>query len=245
MKVAVVTPYYKEKISVLRQAHDSVRSQTYPCRHFMVADGFPHAYFQNNPDCDHTSLPLANADNGNTPRAIGGLLAQAQGYDAVAYLDADNWFEPEHIARLVAEQQRNGTMLAVAKRRFVDLDGEPLQVSEGEENENRHFDTSGWLVTRPAFDLLRAWLMPKPLSPICDRIFLAKVIHDRYPVAVVNERTVVFRTQYAAHYERIGRQPPPGAKRRDDIWGQATPYLTSKLGAQEVVASLGFYPIFN
>src|SRR5579871_2244121 len=106
LKVAVVTPYYKESPEVLRKCHESVLAQTHKCDHFLVADGHPSPLFANHPH--HIILPHANGDNGNTPRAIGGLLAESQGYDAVAYLDADNWYEPTHIANLVAAQERHG-----------------------------------------------------------------------------------------------------------------------------------------
>ena len=42
MKIAVVSPYYREADDVLRTCLDSVRAQTYAdCRHFVVADGVP------------------------------------------------------------------------------------------------------------------------------------------------------------------------------------------------------------
>ena len=98
--VAVITPYYREDTEKLRRCHESVLRQTGEVTHFMVADGFP------NPEVDrwdvqHVSLGAAHGDNGNTPRGIGALLAFAQGFDAVAFLDADNWFVDNHISSLL------------------------------------------------------------------------------------------------------------------------------------------------
>ena len=91
-KIAVITPYYKEPDAELQRCMDSVRiratratiswyqmvSQTTQC-------GVPEVV--------HIELGSSHADNGNTPRYAGGLVALAQGYDGIAYLDADNWFE--------------------------------------------------------------------------------------------------------------------------------------------------------
>jgi glycosyltransferase involved in cell wall biosynthesis len=241
MKVAVVTPYYKETAAVLRQCHESVLAQTHPCHHILVADGHPVDMFESSPRTMHVVLPQANADNGNTPRAIGGLLAESYGFDAVAYLDADNWYRPEHIERLLAAHLSTKAPLVCSKRNFYTLDGELLPVTEAQEDEHLHIDTSCWIVFRPAFAMLRAWLMPKQLGPVCDRIFLRKAIHDRFEIRAVMDRTVAFRTQYAYHYQLAGAEPPPDAKTSAEFESCAA-YLKSPEGIAEVVRMLGFYP---
>jgi glycosyltransferase involved in cell wall biosynthesis len=100
MKVAVVTPYYREPIEKLRRCHDSVMAQTRACTHFMVADGFARDEIDDW-DVQHIRLPLGHADFGNTPRCLGALSALNQGFDGFAYLDADNWYHPEHAESLV------------------------------------------------------------------------------------------------------------------------------------------------
>ena len=96
LKIAVITPYFKEPLEVLRQCFESVQAQGVRADHFFIADGHPR------PELElwgvkHVVLPQAHANNGDTPRGIGGLLAEAEGYDFVAYLDADNWFQPNQI----------------------------------------------------------------------------------------------------------------------------------------------------
>ena len=97
MKAAVITPYYKEDISVLRRCHLSVLDQEVNCRHFMVADGFPNDSVSSW-DCEHIILPSSHADNGNSPRAIGSISAMNQGYQLLLMLDADNWFCANHVS---------------------------------------------------------------------------------------------------------------------------------------------------
>ena len=106
LKIAVVTPYNKENDDILRQCHVSVLRQSYPCTHILVADGHPKSLFDE-PKTMHVILPQANGDMGNTPRAIGGILADAYGFDAVAYLDADNWYDPSHIEGLITAHEAN------------------------------------------------------------------------------------------------------------------------------------------
>jgi hypothetical protein len=239
-KIAVVTPYHREPDGVLQQCHESVLRQTYPCHHILVADGHPRPLFDGSPRTMHIALPLENGDNGNTPRAIGGLLADRYGFDAIAYLDADNWFDDDHIEVMLEGHRQSGHPLVACKRTFVDLGGDPLAIAEHEEERHRHVDTSCWLLFRPAFPLLKAWLMPRALSPVCDRVFFHAVLNARLPITAAACRTVTFRSQYAVHYQAAGLTPPPGAKVIDASIASANAFLASPDGAAAFTAALGF-----
>jgi glycosyltransferase involved in cell wall biosynthesis len=115
MRVAVITPYYREDQNILRKCHESVRQQTHPCAHFMVADGFPREEISRW-EVEHFILPKAHGDSGNTPRGIGSLSAMNQGYDAIAYLDADNWFYSNHIGAMVDLYGKTGAAVCTASR---------------------------------------------------------------------------------------------------------------------------------
>jgi glycosyltransferase involved in cell wall biosynthesis len=243
LKIAVVTPYYKERDNILVQCHESVAQQSYPCTHILVADGHPKPMFNEQPKILHVTLPQANEDTGNTPRAIGGILADAYGFDAVAYLDADNWFDRTHIEGLVAVHEANNQIsLVTCKRRFYDLEGQELFISDADEDANVHVDTSCWIVFRPAFSLLRGWLMPKVLGPIGDRIFLQKAVHERFWRVATDKRTVAFRTRYAVHYQAAGLPAPEGSKSSTLLNEEMRKYLLSTDGVAEITNCLGFYP---
>lgn len=239
LRVAVVTPYHRESDDILRQCHESVSRQTLECHHVLVADGFGRDFFDAAPRTRHVRLPQAHDDNGNTPRAIGGVLADRQGFDAVVYLDADNWYEPGHVEAMIAGL-RPGRPLVACKRNFVDAGGQPLGVREHEEELHRHVDTSCWLIARPAFALLTAWLMPKPLSPVCDRVFFHKAVRSGFGITAADCRTVNFRTRYGVHYGRDGRAAPDGAKSSADIIRAANDYLASAAGAAAFRDAMGF-----
>ena len=244
LKVAVVTPYHSEPEPVLMRCRDSVSRQTYPCTHIMVADGHALPMFDHVQGVLHVTLPLENADYGNTPRAIGGLLADAYGFDAVAWLDADNWYDIDHIEKMVRTVETyQSIQLVSCRRRFYDSHQNDLGITEAEEDNGSHVDTSCWFVLRSAFCLLRFWLLPKTLAAIGDRLLLGKVIHDQFRRIATQDRTVCYQTIWASHHLKAGRQPPPGAKHLDTT--EVMRFVRSPEGVAEVTRVLGFYPSFR
>ena len=246
VRIAVVTPYFREPRDVLWQCHRSVLDQQvgtelFRAEHFLIADGHPLAEIDDW-TASHVRLPSAHGDNGNTPRGLGSLLAKAEGYDFIAYLDADNWFHAGHLASLLALHRQTGSPVCSAIRTFHDLAGNRLEVSETDEDALRHVDTSCVLIHRSSFDLIGVWLdMPRMLSPICDRVFLAAILHNQRSVRSTGQRSVAFRTQYASHYRAAGAPVPQGAKDADHAGGVLA-YLVSPQGVTECVQALGFWP---
>lgn len=211
MRVAVVTPFYNTPIKWLEQCHASVRAQTHPCTHFLVSDGSGE-----NPLPDFVGefirLPKPHADNGNTPRAVGSIAAASEGFDAIAYLDADNWYTPDHIDSLVTLQAQTRAAVCTSARSLYDLDGGLLGICEEVDGVN-FADTSCLFITRPAFGLTLQWaLMPKEFSVVCD--FWIWSCTRRSPHSAAHSRlaTMAFRTTYPHHFSRLGLAPPPGAK---------------------------------
>jgi glycosyltransferase involved in cell wall biosynthesis len=220
-RVAVITPYYRESLEVLRHCHDSVRTQTFSCTHFMVADGHPHP--EVSPwAVQHLILAKSHDDNGNTPRAIGSLSAMNQGFDAIAYLDADNWYYPHHIEAMIRLQQQTSAAVCTATRSIHRSDRSLMYIDRRECDGRQHVDTSNLFLTSAAYRLLSLWaMMPKQLGPICDNIFWQAIMARRISTAHHPEPTVAFQTQYAAHYTDIGEKAPEGTKLNADSTGRA------------------------
>lgn len=211
MRVAVVTPYYKETDAVLSQCHTSVLAQTHPADHFLLADGFPNPLV-NGWRADHYVMPCAHADNGNTPRVAGALSAFNLGYEAVAFLDADNWFRPDHVERLVALQRRTGAAACASNRTMHRPDGSYM--FDDDKNDGRaHVDTSCLFLTRAAMPVLARWaMMPRQLGPICDTVYWTTLRQARLPCAHHAEPTMAFRSTYEADFRRLGEASPPNVK---------------------------------
>ncbi len=240
-RTAVITPYYRERPSTLRRCHESVLAQGARVDHFMIADGHRQDGVEGW-NVKHISLPHEHGDNGNTPRAVGSLLAQCEDYDFIAYLDADNWFHPGHLAGLLDHQRETKADVVTCFRTFHGLEGELLNISERAEETGKHVDTSCYLISKTAFAATRVWgLMPKPLSPLCDRVFLGAIRHGRFSTSSTRRRTVAFETQYGHHYQMAGVAPPEQHK-TDEVFKPGIEYLKTNKGIAECVDLLGFWP---
>ena len=75
-----------------------------PSDHFLIADGAPQDWIDHE-GVRHIRLDRTHGDFGNVARSIGALLAAGERYDAVAFLDADNRIDPDHVARCLAAAQ--------------------------------------------------------------------------------------------------------------------------------------------
>src|SRR6266478_7359441 len=115
LRVAVVTPYFRVPDEWLKQCHNSVAAQQHPCTHILVADGEPQQVAAE-VSAEHIVLEKRHADYGDTPRLIGSQAAIRQGFDAIAYLDADNWYYPHHVASLIALHEMTGAAVCTSQR---------------------------------------------------------------------------------------------------------------------------------
>ena len=205
-RVAVVTPYYKEPETELRRMLDSVAAQTAPCHHILVSDGFPSDVARA-PGVTHIALGASHRDNGNTPRYVGALVALAQGYDAVAFLDADNWFEPRHIERLLARQHETGAGAVFSLRNIYLPDGTKVPKDDEMDVARLHADTSCMFITRGCEFALHLWgQMPMEWGPVCDRVVFVELAGHR--IAWTKNRTMNFKSHYAGTYVAAGRPVP-------------------------------------
>lgn len=208
MKAAVITPYCKEELSILSRCHRSVGNQEVGCRHFMVADGFAREEVSGW-DCEHIILSKPHADTGNTPRAIGALSAMNQGYELICFLDADNWYGPDHIAEAIRMKRENPDADIAALRRHIVLpDGTPVPDSS-EDIDRRHIDTSCYAFFESGFPLLSLWaMMPPFLGPMGDRIIFAAAQARGMRVVWSTRKTCTYVSNYRESYLAANRIPP-------------------------------------
>jgi glycosyltransferase involved in cell wall biosynthesis len=218
MKICVVTPYYQESIEWLVQAHTSVRSQTIEARHILICDGSTPAPI---PDFQGTHVVLQRnyRDYGNTPRLIGCYNAITQDADAIAFLDADNWYYPDHLRSLSA-LAANTQLDAVASARMLHrLDGTPMIKCPTVDGTN-YIDTSCLLVFRPAFRHLIAWVLQSQETAAETDQFLWRLLRDSgVRMAFVDRPTVAYRTRHQIHYDQAREAGPPGTVLRSDLHG--------------------------
>lgn len=218
MSVAVITPFFDKPGAWLQQCLDSVARQTIPCVHFMVCDGDAPAGVEMGRSVEVLRLPRPHQDYGNAARAIGSVSAISQGFEAIAYLDADNWYEVDHLQTLLQAQQATKAAVCTCGRNLFDLEGKLLGPCP-EVDGKQFVDTNCFLLTRPAFSLVSVWYMlPRAQAKAGDRVFWRAVLESKLGHTHVPDRTVAFRTIYEAHYRYFGKEPPPGAKRTPRSW---------------------------
>jgi glycosyltransferase involved in cell wall biosynthesis len=213
--VAVITPYHGEDLSVLAACHSSVRHQTFPCLHVLVADGLPQPILDTW-EAHHVVLPVSHHDIGSTPRLLGSFHAIGLGLDAVAFLDADNWYDPEHIEGLMSARREQGAAYVSSGRMLWSLDGVPMGPCPLIDPA-RFIDTNCMLFGREAFHLLHNWvLMPDYCHLIGDRIVHNLLLQSGLPLAHVDAQTVNYRCNKEGLYKQLGQPVPAGVLPRPD-----------------------------
>jgi glycosyltransferase involved in cell wall biosynthesis len=218
MKICVVTPYFQENLEWLMQAHASVRSQTIEARHILVCDGAAPAPI---PDFNGTHIILERnyRDYGNTPRLIGCFNAMTQEADAIAFLDADNWFYPDHLEYLCRVAAAANLQAVASARMLHRLDGSPMMKCPTVDGQG-YIDTSCLVVFRPAFQHLIAWVLQSQSQAAETDQFLWGMIRDSgAPIAFVDRASVAYRTRHQVHYDQASEAHPPGAVSRRDLHG--------------------------
>lgn len=226
-RICVVTPYFREDREVIARCLDSVNRQTVPVDHLLVADGFPQAWLDG-AGVRHIRLDKSHGDYGNVGRGLGALMAIAEKYEAIAFLDADNWYEPDHIEScLAALAAVPEAPYVVARRDFVRPDGAILPLPGTEDlPHGDHVDTNCYLLLPPTFPLLHYWCSsPREFAAVGDRLFRLVLKTRLGPPAIVSDRrTVKYLCLFEALYRAVGEAPPPGAKPSVD-WSPAIAWL--------------------
>jgi len=119
--VAVVTATVGRES--LKATIESVKAQTYPCRHYIFTDGVAWHEFDvsGHEGTEWCYLPVKTGGNGIMN---GGILA-ASAYlvqeEMICWLDDDNTFEPNHIEELVAA--KGDKPIAHSLRKLLNPDG--------------------------------------------------------------------------------------------------------------------------
>jgi glycosyltransferase involved in cell wall biosynthesis len=208
---AIITPYFKEPPEILKRCIDSVKQQSISADHFLISDGHPQDWVDSS-GVRHLRLSMAHNDSGNTPRGIGALLAISEGYTGIGFLDADNWYDPDHVEQCCTAANSVAAAppdLVAARRRSLLPDGTVTNLSE----EPNHIDTSCYWLLEGSFAVAHHWLTMVPqVAPACDRVFYKVVQANLLRICYTKSETVNFVGNYEDFYRAVGKTPPPDAK---------------------------------
>lgn len=128
--VTVITPTIGSP--KLKDAIESVKNQTYKCKHVVVVDG-PEKW-QNAVDVCGISMaysdgvtfvaaPENTGANGFNGQRIYAAYPHLINSDYILFLDEDNWYEPNHVASLVETIEKNNLDFAYSLRKIHSKDG--------------------------------------------------------------------------------------------------------------------------
>lgn len=215
-RTLIVTPYFNEPRALIERCIDSVARQTVHADHLLIADGHP-AMWIDALSVRHIKLDRCHANFGNTPRAIGLLMGVAEGYSGIGLLDADNWIDDDHVAACWDAAARGlGCDYVAARRRLMHPDGREMAIID--EPVETHIDTSCFFLLEGSFATLPVWgTIPRPLSPICDRIFYAACKAQGLKQAITDHVTVNYHVTVRFFFDLIGESAPPDAKAGADF----------------------------
>ena len=236
MKPAVITPYYQEDEKILRRSYLSVRNQSVSAQHFYVGDGV------SNPLIDawsvvHMSLPINSANNGNTPRCLGALLAASLGHNPIFFLDADNYYLVNHIQEALSVKELNPDADVIFSGRQILLDDGTIFYPAREDRLRLFADTSTMCFFKSSFSALWLWgVIPKKLSPICDRIIYESISTMGLSTAWTEKPSMVFESHYKAHYQAAKKRPV--YKYHDPDWDYLKTILPSELSEFKAATGL-------
>jgi glycosyltransferase involved in cell wall biosynthesis len=212
-KFAIVTAYFKEEKYLLERCLRSVRQQSVAADHIVIADGAPQAWLDE-AHVRHITLDRSHGDYGNTARGVGALLAVAEDYDAIGFLDADNWLELDHIAQcLAAAATVSGEPCdyVIAQRNHKRPDETTIAVDD--EPIIEHVDTNCFFFLPGAYHMIQRFAMiPKQLSIIGDRLFYKQLQAQQLRAAIVPVKTVNYQCMWESIYRSVSETPPDGAK---------------------------------
>ncbi|HYE53129.1 MAG TPA: glycosyltransferase [Azospirillaceae bacterium] len=229
----VVTPYYKENRDILERCLDSVRRQTVPAEHIVVADGHPQDWLDG-AGVRHIRLDRSHNDYGNAARGIGAMLAVAENYDGIAFLDADNWYDPDHVEACLAAADASPARpdFVAAQRRFVRLDGSPMPQSPKDQPIAAHIDTNCYFFFPMSYHVINKWCtIPQIMAAHGDELFYHYCVSENITFAVTDRRTVNYTCLFAFCYQQLNEVPPPEAKPQVNWF--ATQHWLASLPAEE------------
>lgn len=204
MKVAVVTPTIGSNL--LSHCLSSVQEQTYEnLTHYLFVDGADAEFKLDNMTFSHSgkkdikTIKLEeNVGKGWYGHRVYAACSFLVNADVIVYLDEDNWFEPNHIEKLV-EKLEQGYDWVYSLRKIYDKNGNYLCEDNCESlgkwpvyfrDDVYHIDTSSFAVRRDvAVRIGHAWYGQWG----ADRQFFTALKHHFPKFECTNEHTMCYR----------------------------------------------------
>jgi len=218
MKIAVITAYCSDDFAYIDRCIRSVRDQSTQATHFVVADGcdVPLSNAQL-AGVNILRIPIRHHDYGNTPRFVGSHLAIEKGFEAIAFLDADNWYHTDHLSSLVSLHRSTDALIGASQRIICAVDGTPIGLCLLS-GTPIFADTSCMMFFRNATHFGRLWgEIPSDFHAIGDRILWKSIIDEGASQFFTARPTIGYTAKHRSFYERAGIASPPSMRTKTGI----------------------------
>lgn len=176
----------------------------------MVADGHP------SPEVDqwearHIQIPYAHGDYGDLAKSIGAMEALVEEFDGIAFLDADNWYRPDHLEKAILRHQESGADVVVTYRYFCDRNEKPLAQCLNTDGVN-FADTNCLIFFGKSRPLACEWYkIPSWAHCICDRVLWSWIKKSDAKIFPSRDCTVCYSLEYEGVYKLLEIEAPPEA----------------------------------
>lgn len=193
-EVAVVTATTGR--DTLAKTIESVRQQTVSCTHYVFVDGVEWPEFVRTQDQDvkWCRLPVKTGGNGIMN---GGVLAASPFLVAepmIAWLDDDNWFEPDHIEKLL--KAKGQKPYAYTLRKLVNVDGSFFDYDDCESLGpwTKFIDANCYLIDRSiAMQTSFLWMQTTGTLNVGDRHLYQALEQNKVEFGATGEYTLNYR----------------------------------------------------
>ena len=182
LSILIVTPVFIEDLKIIERCLNSIKKQNSIChiKHLLIFDGIsrvdlPEDFETAYPNTVFRRCTYNHDDYGDYIRRIGTRIAICKNYDALSYLDIDNYLSQSHVERVVEKFYKENKNIIISKRRIFSENG-PIE----NEDKSNFFDTNTITFFGEAMKIGLLWgKYPKELSLIGDRI-ISKYITKNY-----------------------------------------------------------------
>lgn len=179
----------------LKQTIESVRSQTYPCRHYVFTDGVTVST-EGYEDVMWCHLPVKTGVNGIMNGGIAAASAYLVQEDMMCWLDDDNWFDPTHVEELVKAKENKP--YAYSLRKLLNPDGTFFDYDD--------FESIGKYARGEGFIDFNCYLMERHLaiqvSPLWYDVYDGMMVGDRHVYKYLKNNNLPFGDtgKYSVNY---------------------------------------------
>lgn len=182
--ISIVTPIFKENNEILKKNFNSVLNQrnvNIKISHLKIIDGVERK------ELNFLKTRSNHSDYGDYVRRLGTKISLMRQSDAITFLDADNYWETNHINEVLKTHRSTKKNIIISRRNIIGLKNLNLN-----ENQDDFFDTNTITFFGKRIKIGLLWgRYPRPLSVIGDRI-LSHYIKQNFlnDIAFTNKKTV-------------------------------------------------------